>query len=242
MREPLGNHLGTTLTKAVPSQFPGGSGPSTGPQLLRGNRQAHPLAPKGARGLTGQVGPIAMNAVYFEVCPGCCKTKGALYTTESLRARGVPIVWNYLCEKCHEQLDVMLGLSQMAETHLELCARLPTNGEPTYETWREDFMPKTSIYVEGEDVSVVTDARDERDFTEGFAPAFGKVVNANGKNPAGTSRAALTAAFDIIAKLRGYKSGVQERRVLAAGRWPHPNEKAAAETATDDPPSIEGAS
>lgn len=100
-------------------------------------------------------------------------------------------------------------------------------------------MPKVSIYVEGEDVSVVTDARDERDFTEGFGPAFGKILTANGKNPPGTPRAAMTAAFDIIAKLRGYKSTVQERRVLAAGRWPHPNEKAAAETLSDDPPVSE---
>ncbi len=118
-------------------------------------------------------------------------------------------------------------------------ARSRATSPPIYE---EGDMPKTSIFIEGEDISVVTDARDERDFTEGFSPAFAKVVAANGKNPAGTARAALTAGFDIIAKMRGYKSSVQERRVLSAGRWPHPNERPVAESISEDSGLLEATS
>jgi hypothetical protein len=78
-------------------------------------------------------------------------------------------------------------------------------------------MPRTEIYQHGEDVSVITDASDERDFIDTFADALHGLKN-------GANRKALSAGFDIVAKLRGYKSEVQERRTLAAGRWPHPSE------------------
>lgn len=140
-----------------------------------------------------------------------------------VRLRNAEAAWRGL------QADFFVGdLSFEGRARAE---EVPANGDRA--------MPKISIYVEGEDVSVVTDARSERDFTEGFAPAFAKVVTANGKNPPGTSRAAVSAAFDIIAKLRGYKTTVQERRVLAAGRWPHPTEKAIAETLSEDTPVVE---
>lgn len=79
-------------------------------------------------------------------------------------------------------------------------------------------MPKTEIYELNEDVSVVTDAIEERDFLDTFSEAMNGLEN-------GINRKALAAGFDIVAKLRGYKSPVMERRMLAAGRWPHPSEK-----------------
>lgn len=84
-------------------------------------------------------------------------------------------------------------------------------------------MPRTEIFVSGEDVSVVTTATDERDFLDAFSEAMGALIGreeSNGRE----ARVALGAGYDIVAKLRGYKSPVQERRVLAAGRWPHPQE------------------
>jgi hypothetical protein len=97
---------------------------------------------------------------------------------------------------------------------------------------------RTGIYVQGEDVSVVTDAKDERDFEEGFTAAFTDLVAKGNGNGKAVRRAAMRAAFDIVAKLRGYKSEVQERRVLAAGRWPHPSEQPLAD-ANDDVPETE---
>ncbi len=89
-------------------------------------------------------------------------------------------------------------------------------------------MPKTQIFQLNEDISVVTDAVDERDFLETFADSIGELDN-------GTPlRDVLAAGYDIVAKLRGYKSEVQERRVLAAGRWPHPSEVAIAEAGVPD--------
>ena len=93
-------------------------------------------------------------------------------------------------------------------------------------------MPKTSIYVFGEDVSVVTTASDEPDFLDSFSAAL-KPLMQNGLKPR-DQREAVRAGFEIVAKLRGYKSGVQERRVLAAGRWPHPTDKPKSEAGTDD--------
>lgn len=78
-------------------------------------------------------------------------------------------------------------------------------------------MPKTQIFQHDEDVSVITDAADERDFIDSFAQALNGLEN-------GANRQAIAAGFDIVAKLRGYKSDVKERRTLAAGRWPHPTE------------------
>lgn len=93
-------------------------------------------------------------------------------------------------------------------------------------------MPKTEIFVLGEDVSVVTSATDERDFLDQFAAAL-KPVMQNGAKPA-EQREVVRAGFDIVAKLRGYKSEVQERRILTSGRWPHPSEKAKASAGSDD--------
>lgn len=78
-------------------------------------------------------------------------------------------------------------------------------------------MPKTQIFQHDDDVSVITDATDERDFIDSFAEALNGLEN-------GANRKAIAAGFDIVAKLRGYKSEVKERRTLAAGRWPHPTE------------------
>ena len=95
-------------------------------------------------------------------------------------------------------------------------------------------MPRTDIYQENEDVSVITTAVDERDFLESFTEAL-RPIMANSMEPH-EQRLVISAGFDIIAKLRGYKSSnVQERRVLAAGRWPHPSEVAIASAGQDDP-------
>ncbi len=84
-------------------------------------------------------------------------------------------------------------------------------------------MPRTQIFQLGEDISVVTDAADERDFLEGLAEAIAGL-------PDGTPlRPILEAGVDIGCKFRGYKTPVMERRMLAAGRWPHPSEEAVAE-------------
>ena len=84
---------------------------------------------------------------------------------------------------------------------------------------KENDMPKTEIFRHDDDtVSVVTDAPDERDFVDTFSDAL-DTVDGNAR------RRAVRAGFDIVAKLRGYKSGVQERRMIAAGRWPHPSEQ-----------------
>lgn len=98
------------------------------------------------------------------------------------------------------------------------------------------IMARTSIYQHEDEVSIVTDAKDERDFEDGFTRAFAALVaNGNGNGRA-VQREAIKAGFDIVAKLRGYKSDVQERRVLSAGRWPHPSEQplAVATEADDD--------
>ena len=87
-------------------------------------------------------------------------------------------------------------------------------------------MPRTQIFQHEEDVSVVTDAADERDFLDTFTDALRGLKN-------GANRKAIAAGFEIVAKMRGYKSEVQERRVMAAGRWPHPSEKPVAEAAAD---------
>lgn len=92
--------------------------------------------------------------------------------------------------------------------------------------YRRAMMPRTQIYQHEDDVSVVTDAADERDFLDTFTEALNGLKN-------GANRKAISAGFDIVAKLRGYKSEVQERRVMAAGRWPHPSEKPIAEAGVD---------
>lgn len=102
--------------------------------------------------------------------------------------------------------------------------------EPTSLTARTD-MPRTEIYKHGEDISVVTSASDERDFIDTFAEAIQPIM-ANGA-PVKEKRDAVRAGFDILAKLRGYKTDVQERRILAAGRWPHPSEKPLAAAGAD---------
>lgn len=84
-------------------------------------------------------------------------------------------------------------------------------------------MPRTEIYKFGEEVSVVTTATDERDFLDSFTVALAPVLS-NGATDK-QKRDAVRAGFEIVAKLRGYKSEVQERRVLSAGRWPHPSEQ-----------------
>ncbi len=84
-------------------------------------------------------------------------------------------------------------------------------------------MPRTQIFQLGEDISVVTDAVDERDFLDTFAEAVGELNNGTPLRPI------LSAGFDLIAKYRNLKSPVLERRLLAAGRWPHPSEEALAE-------------
>ena len=95
-------------------------------------------------------------------------------------------------------------------------------GEGHTHTMEVSAMPRTEIYKHGEDVSVVTTAADERDFIETFSEALRPLMqNGSAEREA---REAVRAGFDIVAKLRGYKSDVQERRVLAAGRWPHPSE------------------
>lgn len=78
---------------------------------------------------------------------------------------------------------------------------------------------KTEIYIhDADDVSVVTDCVDERDFLETFTDALNT-------SPGGVDYRVLASGFEILAKLRGYKSNVQERRLLAGGRWPHPSEE-----------------
>lgn len=94
-----------------------------------------------------------------------------------------------------------------------------------------DVMPKTQIFQHGEMVSVVTDAAEERDFIDTFADALAGLKN-------GANRKAIAAGFDIVAKLRGYKSPVMERRVLAAGRWPHPTEKPIGEAGDHDDTNV----
>ena len=84
-------------------------------------------------------------------------------------------------------------------------------------------MPRTQIFQLGEDISVVTDASEERDFLDGLAEAIGGLKNGTPLRPI------LEASVDIVCKYRGYKTGVMERRMLAAGRWPHPSEEAIAE-------------
>ena len=84
-------------------------------------------------------------------------------------------------------------------------------------------MPRTQIFQLGEDISVVTDAASERDFLDGFAEAIGELKNGTPLRPV------LEGGFDIVCKIRGLKSNVMERRMLAAGRWPHPSEEAVAE-------------
>lgn len=100
-------------------------------------------------------------------------------------------------------------------------------------------MPRTEIFIHGEDVSVVTTATDERDFVETFsrsltflAAKMGKIPNTEEEkkaDPRPWERVqrehdkAVAAGFELLAKIRGYKApSVQERRMLAAGRWPHP--------------------
>ncbi len=84
-------------------------------------------------------------------------------------------------------------------------------------------MPRTQIFQLGEDISVVTDAAEERDFLEGLSEAIGELQNGTPLRPI------LEAGVDIVCKFRGYKTGVMERRILAAGRWPHPSEEPIAE-------------
>lgn len=96
-------------------------------------------------------------------------------------------------------------------------------------------MPKTEIYTYGEEVSVMTSAIDERDFLDTFAAAL-KPLMQNGAKPR-EQRDAVRAGFDVVAKLRGYKSEVQERRILVAGRWPHPTDKAKYQAGSDDQPA-----
>jgi hypothetical protein len=109
--------------------------------------------------------------------------------------------------------------------------RLMGNFEPYLEAtltyFKEEGLHTTRIYNHGEDVSVITTAIDERDFVESFTVAYGglSAKGLNGRH----HRQAMQAGFDIIAKLRGYKSEVQEKRMLAAGRWPHPSEEPVAE-------------
>lgn len=97
---------------------------------------------------------------------------------------------------------------------------------------RNDAMPKTQIFKHGEDISVVTTASEERDFLDSFTEAL-RAIMAPGSE-ARDQREAVRAGFDIVAKLRGYKNGVHERRVLAAGRWPHPSEQPVSEAGSED--------
>lgn len=87
--------------------------------------------------------------------------------------------------------------------------------------------PRVSVYISGRDVSVVTDAADETEYLPAFVDAYERLDG-------GVSREArvkaVRAAFDILSKLRGYKADVLERRMIAAGRWPHPTEAPAAES------------
>lgn len=94
---------------------------------------------------------------------------------------------------------------------------------------------RTQIFVHDDgNVSVVTDATDERDFEGAFGEAFVQMLGKLNGNGRETRRKALAAGFDIVAKLRGYKSEVMERRTLAAGRWPHPTEQPVAAADEDE--------
>lgn len=79
---------------------------------------------------------------------------------------------------------------------------------------------KTQIFIHDDDVSVVTDCIEERDFLETFTDALNDLGG-----PGAVDYRVIASGFEILAKLRGYKSSVQERRMLAAGRWAHPSEK-----------------
>lgn len=101
-------------------------------------------------------------------------------------------------------------------------------------------------------VSVVTNATGEREFLASFAEAisWAHTEAARARNDSDSGEPAfdgleealadwLKAGVDIVCKLRGYKAEtVMEERVLAAGRWPHPNEAPVAEVGAVEPQEV----
>ncbi len=74
---------------------------------------------------------------------------------------------------------------------------------------------KTEIYLTGDRVSVVTDCAEEAEFLQTFTDALQGLD---------LSPAMLVQGFNILARLRGYKSQeIQDRSTLVAGSWPDPD-------------------
>lgn len=74
---------------------------------------------------------------------------------------------------------------------------------------------KTQIFLAGDHVSVVTDCTEEADFLETFTDALRSIPD--------FSSAMVVSGFNVLARLRGYKSqDIQDRSTLVAGAWPAP--------------------
>ena len=83
------------------------------------------------------------------------------------------------------------------------------------------FMVK--LYKDGDTMAILTDANDEREFSESFADALSLLIE-SGKYVGDWSfqlERWLPQYVEICCKYRGYKSNVKEKRLLTAGEFPY---------------------
>lgn len=75
---------------------------------------------------------------------------------------------------------------------------------------------QTVLHKDGENYAIVTTAENEQDFRTQFAQALSGVI-AGATDLAFEIEAWTKPAYEIVCKLRGYKSDVIEQRTLIAG-------------------------
>lgn len=93
---------------------------------------------------------------------------------------------------------------------------------------------RVELFKDGDHLAIVTNAVDENEFWEAFCNLLGNMIADDVEAPGGPEDAPphyggdwgfqlrywLPEATDIVCRLRGYKNGVREDRLLIAGDFP----------------------
>lgn len=139
---------------------------------------------------------------------------------------------NNVCWFCHQGL----GLFEVEETlnagHSPRCAYfhayLMITAEKRYDQMKHKPISykkgecMVKLFKSGDDMAIVTDAMDEREFNEHFVEALELLIEGGQYDGDWNFQLSrwLPQYVEICCKFRGYKSSVKERRMLTAGDFP----------------------
>jgi len=147
-----------------------------------------------------------------------CRLEGVVPSTSTPKPLATPAAATKKEAPMGKRLDIDRHMANEEKEFLQTWHRM---GERLAEQQRREtaMRPFVRLYKEGDSMAVQTNCDNEQSFLDHFTEAMSKIIE-DGKYEGDWEfqlRHWIRQGFEIMAKLRGYKSDVQEERVITAG-------------------------